>query len=112
MLFSDFPNGLFLPRFAKIKYAKRRSNLSIHYVGKLSFFYLIFPVTERSEDTGLVYPLSVVRRAERSKFTMKDYFSFEEQGAIAEKLILAISGQKKKSSRQIKKCVKKVRKQD
>ena len=30
-----------------------------------------FPVTERSEDTGLVYSLSVVRRAERLKFTMK-----------------------------------------
>ena len=54
----------------------------------------IIPVTERSEDTGLVYPLSVVRRAERSKFTMKDYFSFKEQRPIAEKLILAISGQK------------------
>ena len=66
-----------------------------------------FQVTEQSEDTGLVYPLSVVRRAERSKFTMKDYFSFEEQGVIAEKLILAISGKRK-----IKKCVKKVRKQD
>ena len=36
----------------------------------------------QSEDTGLVYPLSGVRRAERSKFTMKDYFSFEEQGRI------------------------------
>ena len=36
----------------------------------------------------------MVRRAERSKFTMKDYFSFEEQRTIAEKLILAISGQK------------------
>ena len=44
----------------------------------------IFSVTERSEDTGLVYPLSVVRRAERSKLTMKDYFSFDEQHAIAE----------------------------
>ena len=53
-----------------------------------------FPVTEWSEDTGLVYPLSVVRRAERSKLTMKDYYSFEEQRAIAEKLILAISGKK------------------
>ena len=51
--------------------------------------------TERNEDTGLVYPLSVVRRAEESKFTMKDYFSFEEQRAIAKKLILQISGQKK-----------------
>ena len=68
----------------------------------------IIPVTERSEDTGLVYPLSVVRRAERSKFTMKDYFSLEEQRANAK---LAISGQKE-LSRQIKKCVKKVCKQD
>ena len=45
-----------------------------------------------------------------SKFTMKDYFSFEEQRVIAEKLIMAISGKKK--SGQIKKCVKKVCKQD
>ena len=43
----------------------------------------------------LVYPLSVVMRAERSKFTMKDYFSFEEQSTIAKKVILAILGQKK-----------------
>ena len=66
----------------------------------------LLPVTERSKDTGLVYPLPMVRRAERSKFTMKDYFSFEEKRAIAEKLTLAISSQKK-LSRQIKKCVKK-----
>ena len=73
----------------------------------------LLPVTERSKDTGLVYPLPMVRRAERSKFTMKDYFSFsfEEKRAIAEKLTLAISSQKK-LSRQIKKCVKKVYKQD
>ena len=50
--------------------------------------------------------------AERSKFTMKDYFSFEEQREIAEKLILAISGQKKKYVETNKKCVKKVCKQD
>ena len=55
----------------------------------------IIPVTEQSEDTGLLYPLSVVRRVERSNFTMKDYFSFEEQRVIAEKLILAMSSQKK-----------------
>ena len=57
-----------------------------------------FPVTEWSEDTGLVYPLSVVRRT--TKFTMKDYFSFEEQCAIAETLILAISGKKNKKVRE------------
>ena len=77
--------------------------VDIHHV----FFHLFFiPVTERSEDTGLVYPLSVVRRAERSKFTMKDYFSFEEQRAIAEKLILATSGQKKSAK---KKSVHKIK---
>ena len=63
---------------------------------------MFFSVTERSEDTGLA--LSVVRRDERSKFIMKDYFSFEKQRAIAEKLILAISGQKK-----IVETIKKVR---
>ena len=63
-----------------------------------------FPVTDQTEDTDLVYPLSVVRRAERSRFTMKDYFSFEEQRAITEKLTLAISGQKK-----IVETIKKVR---
>ena len=72
----------------------------------------LVPVTERSEDTGLVYPLSVVRRAERSKFTMKNCFSFEEQCAIAEKLILAISGQKKKIVETNKKVREKVCKQD
>ena len=66
---------------------------------------VIVLVTERSEDTGLA--LSVVRRDERSKFIMKDYFSFEKQRAIAEKLILATSGQKK-IVKQLKKCVKKV----
>ena len=70
-----------------------------------------FPVTDQTEDTGLVYPLSVVRRAERSRFTMKDYFSFEEQRAITEKLTLAISGQKK-IVETIKKVVKKFCKQD
>ena len=53
---------------------------------------VIVLVTERSEDTGLA--LSVVRRDERSKFIMKDYFSFEKQRAIAEKLISSISGEK------------------
>ena len=57
--------------------------------------FSLFPVTERSEDTGLVYPLSVVRQAKRSKFNMKNYFSFEEQRAIGKKLILAISDKKK-----------------
>ena len=41
---------------------------------------LVFPVTERSEDTGLVYPVSVVVvvRTEKSKFSMKDNFSFKK----------------------------------
>ena len=71
---------------------------------------LLFLVTERSEDTGLVYPLSVVVVAwwaENYKFFTKGCFYFEEQRAIAEKLILAISGKKKKLSIQIKKCMKK-----
>ena len=46
----------------------------------------------------------MVRRAERSKFTMKDYFFFEEQRAIPEKLILTTSVQKK-----IVETIKKVR---
>ena len=40
-------------------------------------------------NTGLVYPLSVVRRTERSKFTMKDCFSFEEQRAIVLRKVTA-----------------------
>ena len=52
---------------------------------------------ERNE--GLFYPPSVVRR-----FTMKDYFFFEEQRAIPEKLILTTSDQKK-----IVETIKKVR---
>ena len=46
---------------------------------------MVIPVTERSEDTGLVYPSVCGEGAERSKFIMKDYFSFEEQSAIAKK---------------------------
>ena len=44
--------------------------------------------------------------AERSKFTMEDYLFFKEQRAIAEKLILTISGQEKLVETN-KKCVKK-----
>ena len=71
----------------------------------------LFPVTERSEDTGLVYSLSVAWWAENYKFSTKGCFYFKEQRAIAEKLILSISCKekknKKKLSRQIKKCMKK-----
>ena len=40
----------------------------------------VIPVTERSKDTGLVYPVSVVVvvRTEKSKFSMKDNFSFKK----------------------------------
>ena len=44
---------------------------------------MIIPVTERSEDTGLVYPLSVAWWAENYKFSTKGCFYFEEQRAIA-----------------------------
>ena len=71
-----------------------------------------FPVTDQTEDTGLVYPLSVVRRAERSRFTMKDYFSFEEQRAITEELTFWQFQAKKRLTKQLKKCVKKFCKQD
>ena len=40
----------------------------------------VIPVTERSKGTGLVYPVSVVVvvRTEKSKFSMKDNFSFKK----------------------------------
>ena len=69
--------------------------IHITYTPTAHLKILIIPVIERSEDTGLVYSLSVVQRAERLKFTMKDYFSSKKQRAITEKLILAIPGQKK-----------------
>ena len=47
---------------------------------------------EGSKDTGLVYPLSVVWRAER--FSMKDCSSFEELH-IVKKLIFLIPDRKK-----------------
>ena len=68
-------------------------------------------VTEGSQDTGLVYPVcgEVGRKVEVHHERL--LFSFEEQHAIAEKLILAIQV-KKKLSRKIKKCFRKVCKQD
>ena len=56
---------------------------------------MFFSVTERSEDTGLVYTLSVVRLAEISKFTMKITSLLKNRARSPKKLILAISGQKK-----------------
>ena len=56
---------------------------------------MFFSVTERSEDTGLVYTLSVVRLAEISKFTMKITSLLKNRARSSKKLILAISGQKK-----------------
>ena len=54
----------------------------IYFLFKLSFVSVLFPVTERSKDTGLVYPVSVVVvvvvRTEKSKFSMKDNFSFKK----------------------------------
>ena len=61
---------------------------------EMQYRLLLIPVTDWSENKGLD-PLSVVRRAERLKITMQDYFSLEEQRAISKKLILAISDQKK-----------------
>ena len=53
-----------------------------------------------------------MRWAEKSKFTIKDYFSFKEQRVIAEKLILANLGKKKKIVETNKKVHEKVCKQD
>ena len=46
---------------------------------------ILVPVTVRSEDAGLVYPLSVAWWVEIYKFSTKGCFYFEEQRAIAEK---------------------------
>ena len=68
----------------------------------------LFPVTERSEDTGLVYSLSVAWWAENYKFSTKGRFYFKEQRAIAEKLILSISFKEKKKKKKIIETNKKV----
>ena len=69
---------------------------------------VIIPVTERSEDTGLVYTLSAACWSKSYKFSTKGCFFFEEQRAIAEKLILAISGKKKEIVKTNKKLREKV----
>ena len=46
-----------------------------------------FPVTEQSEDTGLVYPLSVVVVGRELQVLYERLLLFEEQGMVAKKLI-------------------------
>ena len=67
----------------------------------------VFSVTERSEDIGLVYPLSVVRRAKRSVHHER-LLLFWRAVHDRRKTNIGNFRSKKKLSRQIKKCVKKV----